>query len=81
MSSMSSACRCATGVRRRFGPDRSDDAMLTSAFSSPPLLPRGGSYLATPAPRLDLAQRPSVLARPQHMPQQLSLFGPPGGRR
>ena len=55
--------------------------MLSPAISSAPLLPRGGAYLATPTPRLQIAQRPSVLARPQHMPQQLSLFGPPGGRR
>jgi hypothetical protein len=55
--------------------------MLTSTFASAPLLARGGPYLATPTPRLDTAQRPSVLARPPHMSQQLSLFGPPGGRR
>jgi hypothetical protein len=55
--------------------------MLTSAFASASLIPRGGPYFATPTPRLDIAQRPSVLARPPHVPQQLSLFGPPGGRR
>ena len=55
--------------------------MLTSAFASARLLPRGGPNFATPATRLDVARRPSVLARPPHMPQQLSLFGPPGGRR
>jgi len=55
--------------------------MLTSSFAFAPLIPRGGPYFATPTPRLDIAQRPSVLARPLHMPQQLSLFGPPGGRR
>jgi len=55
--------------------------MLTSAVASAQLLPRGGSYLAAPTPRIHTAQRPSVLARPLHMPQQLSLFGPPGGRR
>jgi hypothetical protein len=55
--------------------------MLTAAVSSARLLPRSGSYLTSPTPRVDLAQRPSVLARPTHMPQQLSLFGPPGGRR
>lgn len=55
--------------------------MLTSAFASAPLLPRGGPYLATPTPRIDPARRPSVLARPSHVSQQLSLFGPPGGRR
>jgi len=55
--------------------------MLTSSFASAPLIPRGGPYFATPTPRVDTACRPSVLARPLHMPQQLSLFGPPGGRR
>jgi len=55
--------------------------MLTAAVSSAPLLPRSGSYFTTPSPRVDLVQRPSVLARPAHMPQQLSLFGRPGGRR
>jgi len=55
--------------------------MLTSAVSAARLLPRGGAYLSTPTPRVDIVQRPSVLARPPHMAQQLSLFGPPGGRR
>jgi hypothetical protein len=55
--------------------------MLTSVVSSARLLPRGGPYLATPTPRADVAQRPSVLARPPHTSQQMSLFGPPGGRR
>jgi hypothetical protein len=53
--------------------------MLTSAVVSAPLIPRG-AYLA-PAPRAAVAQRPLVLTRPRHMPQQMSLFGPPGGRR
>jgi hypothetical protein len=55
--------------------------MLTSAVSSARLLPHGGSYFATPTPRVEVVQRPSVLARPPHLSQQLSLFGPPGGRR
>ncbi|HSC62352.1 MAG TPA: hypothetical protein VLD35_01865 [Caldimonas sp.] len=55
--------------------------MLTSTTPSARLLPRSGSFATPPAPRIDLAQRPSVLARPPHMSQQLSLFGPPGGRR
>jgi hypothetical protein len=55
--------------------------MLTSSFASAPLIPRGGAHFATSTPRVDTAQRPSVLARPPHMSQQLSLFGPPGGRR
>jgi hypothetical protein len=57
-----------------------DIVMLTSAVASAPLLPRLGSF-AAPTLRVDTARRPSVLARPLHMPQQLSLFGPPGGRR
>jgi hypothetical protein len=28
-----------------------------------------------------MPQRPLVLARAPHMPQQMSLFGPPGRRR
>jgi len=55
--------------------------MLTSSFASALLIPRGGPHFATPTPRLDTDRRPSVLARPPHVPQQLSLFGPPGGRR
>ena len=55
--------------------------MLTSAVPFARLLPRGGPSFAASTPRADVAQRPSVLARPLHMPQQLSLFGPPGGRR
>ena len=55
--------------------------MLTTAFASVSLIPRGGPSLATSTPRLDTARRPSVLARPPHVSQQLSLFGPPGGRR
>jgi len=55
--------------------------VLTSAVPFARLLPRGGPSVATTMPRAGVAQRPSVLARPLHMPQQLSLFGPPGGRR
>ena len=54
--------------------------MLTSAFASAPLIPRTGAVRMSPAP-VALAQRPSVLARPRQVPQQLSLFGPPGGVR
>jgi len=52
--------------------------MLTSTFA--PLLPRTGAVRMAPVP-LAVAQRPSVLARPRHVPQQVSLFGPPGAVR
>jgi hypothetical protein len=55
--------------------------MLTSAFIAVPLISRGGGPRTSPAPLGAVAQRPRVLARPPHVPQQLSLFGPPGGRR
>jgi hypothetical protein len=55
--------------------------MLTSAFIAMPLISRGGGPRMAPAPLASVAQRPLVLARPPHVPQQLSLFGPPGGRR
>ena len=53
--------------------------MLTSAFVSAPLISRsGGVVRIAPAPLTAVSQRPPVLARPTHAPQQLSLFGPPG---
>jgi hypothetical protein len=56
--------------------------MLISAFSSAPLIHGSSSGPRTSAAPLGaIAQRPRVLARPPHVPQQLSLFGPPGGRR
>jgi hypothetical protein len=55
--------------------------MLTSAFVPMPLIGRGGFARTSPAPLAAVAQRPLVLARPPHVAQQLSLFGPPGGRR
>jgi hypothetical protein len=55
--------------------------MLTSAFASTSLISRGSGPRTAPARLAATAQRPLVLARPPHMPQQLSLFGPPGGRR
>ena len=55
--------------------------MLTSAYASAPLIPKTGAARAAPTPRLAVAQRPSVLARPRQVPQQLSLFGPPGVAR
>jgi hypothetical protein len=53
--------------------------MLTSAFVSAPLISRsGGVVRLSAAPHAAVSQRPPVLARPAHAPQQLSLFGPPG---
>ena len=60
--------------------------MLTTHFVSTPLIGLGGGaghasfQRSAPAPLVSLAQRPSVLARSPRVPQQLSLFGPPGGR-
>ena len=55
--------------------------MLTSAFVSAPLIARTGAVRSAHVPLAAVAQRPLVLARPRHMPQQLSLFGPPGAVR
>jgi hypothetical protein len=44
------------------------------------LLRLGAAASPLPAPIL-FSQRPSVLNRQRHEPQQLSLFGPPGGLR
>jgi hypothetical protein len=52
--------------------------MLTSAFVSAPLIYRTGAVRTSPAPLAAVAQRPRVLTRPAQVPQQLSLFGPPG---
>ncbi|MEO8835828.1 MAG: hypothetical protein ABI364_03725 [Caldimonas sp.] len=42
---------------------------------------RSSAYRSQPAPHAAVAQRRPVLGRAPHVPQQLSLFGPPGGRR
>lgn len=56
--------------------------MLTSAFVSTPLISRtGGVVRMLPGPLAAGAQRPLVLARPPHVAQQMSLFGPPGAVR
>lgn len=55
--------------------------MPTSAFIAVPLISRTGFARTSPAPLASVAQRPRVLARLPHVAQQLSLFGPPGGRR
>jgi len=55
--------------------------MFTSAYASAPLISRTGAARTSPAPLAAVAQRPLVLARPHHVPQQMSLFGPPGALR
>ena len=56
--------------------------MLISAFSSASLIQRSSSGPRTaPAPLGPIEPRPQVLTRPSQVLQQLSLFGPPGGRR
>ena len=56
--------------------------MLTSAFVSAPLIRAGAAPFASrPTPRAAIAQRRRCWRGRAHMPQQLSLFGPPGGRR
>jgi hypothetical protein len=59
-------------VRRPAGP------RVQSAVSS--LLRLGAGVLLQPVPA-HLSQRPFVLTRPRAVPQQMSLFGPPGGSR
>ena len=54
--------------------------MLTSTFATASLLPKSGAVRTAAVP-LAVVHRPQVLARPHVMPQQLSLFGPPGAIR
>ena len=54
--------------------------MLTAASATAPLIPKTGAVRTSPMP-LAVVQRPQVLMRPRAMPQQLSLFGPPGATR
>jgi hypothetical protein len=54
--------------------------MLTSASAAASLIPKTGAVRTTPMP-LEVVHRPQVLSRPRAMPQQLSLFGPPGAIR
>jgi hypothetical protein len=56
-------------------------AMSNAPFVAASLIARSSSYRTQPAPLAAVAQRLPVLARSPHMAQQLSLFGPPGGRR
>jgi hypothetical protein len=54
--------------------------MLTSASATASLIPKTGAVRTTPMP-LTVVHRPQVLSRPRAMPQQLTLFGPPGAIR
>ena len=54
--------------------------MLTAASATATLIPKTGAVRTSPMP-LAVVHRPQVLARPRAMPQQLSLFGPPGAIR
>jgi hypothetical protein len=56
-------------------------SLPTTAFVAAPLIGRAISHRFAPAVSAAAAQRAPVLARPSHVAQQLSLFGPPGGRR
>jgi hypothetical protein len=53
--------------------------MLTFASATASLIPKT-AVRTTPVP-LAVVHRPQVLSRPRAMPQQLSLFGPPGAIR
>ncbi|HEY4959127.1 MAG TPA: hypothetical protein VII31_15060 [Caldimonas sp.] len=55
--------------------------MSNAPFAAASLISRSSGYHTQPAPLAAIAQRLPVLARAPHMAQQLSLFGPPGGRR
>lgn len=55
--------------------------MPSTSFVAASLIARSSGYRTQPAPFTAVPQQPRVLARAPHAPQQLSLFGPPGGRR
>jgi hypothetical protein len=55
--------------------------MWNTPFASAPLIARPSGHRTQLAPFAAVPQRPRVLARAPHTPQQLSLFGPSGGRR
>ncbi len=56
--------------------------MFNSRFVAAPLISRSSGFRSSqPAPLAAVPQRPLVLARAPHVAQQLTLFGPPGGRR
>jgi hypothetical protein len=55
--------------------------MPNTPLAAAPLIARSGGYRSQSAPFAAVPQQPRVLARAPHAPQQLTLFGPPGGRR
>jgi hypothetical protein len=56
--------------------------MLNTRFTATPLISRSNGFRSSrPAPFAAVPQRPLVLARAPHVAQQMTLFGPPGGRR
>jgi len=55
--------------------------MQNTSFVAASLITRSNGYRSRPAPFAAVPQQPRVLARAPHAPQQLPLFGPPGGRR
>jgi hypothetical protein len=55
--------------------------MSSVPFATASLIARASGSRTQSAPFAAVPQRPRVLARAPHTPQQLSLFGPPGGRR
>jgi len=55
--------------------------MPNTPFVAASLSARLSGYRTQPAPFAATPQQPRVLARAPHAPQQMSLFGPPGGRR
>jgi hypothetical protein len=55
--------------------------MSNAHFVAASLIARSSSYRTQPAPLAAVAQRLPVLARAPHPAQQMSLFGPPRGRR
>src|SRR5688500_18159184 len=79
----------ASATSRCRRPARIEDGRMLHRSLSPAATPRGGASSllrqglgnpVTPLPTLR-AQRQFVLARQAFVPQQLSLFGPPGGGR
>jgi hypothetical protein len=54
--------------------------MPNTPLAAAPLIARSGGYRSQSAPFAAVPQQPRVLARAA-APQQLTLFGPPGGRR
>jgi hypothetical protein len=55
--------------------------MSNAPFVAAPLISRSSGFRSQPEPLAAVARRLPVLASAPRMSQQLSLFGPPGGRR